>query len=150
MKVLFLDFDGVLNSSRTCAAFDGYPFNLKGDLPQFDHVAIALIRKVCEQTGCKVVISSTWRRGTSLQEIKDVMDLPVIDRTPMGREHGLPLSAERGHEIANWLERNPHVVQYAIVDDECFDIHQRGRLVQTSQEDGLRWEDYEKLLELLK
>ena len=150
MKILFLDFDGVLNSSRTCAAFDGYPFNLKGDFPQFDPVAIALIRKVCEKTGCKIVVSSTWRHSTALEEIRDVMDLPVLGRTPVFGEHGLPMSAERGHEISNWLERHPEVTQYAIVDDDCFDIFQKDQLVQTSQEDGLRFCDYEKLLELLK
>ena len=127
MKVLFLDFDGVLNSSRTCAAFDGYPFDLERDFSQFDHVAIALIQKVCEKTDCKVVVSSTWRLGTPAKLMIEKLKLPIIGRTPTTPELGLPMSSGRGNEIEAWLETHPEVTTYAIVDDESFDIYQKGR-----------------------
>ena len=50
MKVVFLDIDGVLNSVRSCIAYDGYPWQGDSDEERewhkFDQVAIALLR-VC-------------------------------------------------------------------------------------------------------
>ena len=44
-KIVFLDIDGVLTSTRTCVAHGGYPFDFDAkDMAQFDYTAIALVR----------------------------------------------------------------------------------------------------------
>jgi hypothetical protein len=146
MKVLFLDIDGVLNSMRTAKAFDGYPWNAKS-LENFDKVAIGLIQLLCEETGCFVVLSSTWRLGPNWKDLASQLSLPIIDRTPSN----VTLSGYRGEEIKRWLEENPLVTQYAIVDDSTEILpEQLPYFVKTNAEDGLSYQNYLQLKELLK
>ena len=110
MKILFLDIDGVLNSTRTCVAFGGYPMELK-HIAAFDQVAIRLIQRLCDSAGVQVVLSSAWRLHCDFKDVGAALGLPIIDRTPS-------LSGNRGSEIARWLSEHPEVEQYAIIDDD--------------------------------
>jgi hypothetical protein len=143
-KVLFLDIDGVLNSERSCAAYDGYPHCFKPkDMAQFDHTAIALIRKLCKKTGCSIVLSSTWRITSTIHEVAGALDLPIFDATPV-------LPGIRGLEISSWLASHPEVVTYAIVDDSGDMLElQKPFFVQTNMEFGLSLPNYRHLLRLL-
>lgn len=145
MKVIFLDIDGVINSHRTAYAFGGFPHGFEPDqMKQFDHTAIALIQKLCEQEKAAVVLSSSWRIIHSIQEVAEGLGLPIMDKTPS-------LTGPRGAEIAAWLARHPDVDQYAIVDDNSDMLEsQRDHFVQTSEEDGLRYRDYKALQRILR
>jgi hypothetical protein len=143
-KVLFLDIDGVLNSERTCVAHDGFPHSFsKYDMAMFDHTAIALIRKLCEKTGCSIVLSSTWRLTSTVHEVAEGLDLPVFDATPV-------LPGIRGLEINAWLSAHPEVTTYAIVDDNSdMMASQMSRFVQTDFQAGLSLRNYQELRHLL-
>lgn len=143
MKVLFLDIDGVLNSTRSAVAHDGFPHLLTPDhMQMFDICAVGLVRKLCEETGAAVVISSSWRVFHNHQDIGKALKLPVIDATPR-------LHAIRGEEIKAWLEANS-VTKYAIVDDDSDMLpEQMPFFVKTDVKNGLLWDDYERLLHLL-
>ena len=145
MKVLFLDIDGVINSTRTCRAYKGFPQDLnEKDLAMFDPVAIQLIRKLCEETNTSIVLSSTWRYYHTAHEIANAFDLPVIDCTPQ-------LDASRGVEIQTWLSEHPEVTKYAIVDDiQQFLPEQQQYFVQTDDEFGLSLRNYYDLYNILK
>lgn len=144
MKILFLDIDGVLNSTRSAIALGNFPHTTK-TLRYFDVIALRLIRKVCKETGCKICLSSTWRNDKNWEEIGPNLKLPIIDRTPRS------LSGYRGKEIEAWLNEHPEVNQYAIVDDDGDMLEkQHPYFVHTSHSNGFLFEDYEKLLELLK
>ena len=70
IKVIFLDIDGVLNSTRSAVAFHGYPMNVeKPHMERFDHVAVALIKKICDDTGAKIVLSSGWSQFKRLDRL---------------------------------------------------------------------------------
>lgn len=144
MKVLFLDIDGVLNSHRTAIAHGGFPHGFSPEqMQKFDHAAIGLIRKVCEETGAVIVLSSSWRILHAVDECATGLDLPIIDRTPS-------LTGNRGQEIAAWLAEHSSVIIYAIVDDDSDMLEsQRTQFVQTSHEEGLSWQDYQCLLRVL-
>lgn len=141
-KILFLDIDGVLNSKRTCEAFDGYPHNF-ADMKRFDSVAIALVQRLCAQTACAVVLSSDWRFDFTAQETAKALDLPVIDVTPK-------LVGSRGKEINAWLAAHPEVTVFAIVDDiaEMFDTHPI-QFVHTDDKVGLSLTNYLDLRRIL-
>ncbi len=140
-KILFLDIDGVLNSKRTSTAFDGYPHSFK-DMEHFDHVAIALIRKLCVEVDAAVVLSSDWRFTCSAHETANALDLPVIDKTPV--------LTTRGFEINAWLSEHPEVTHYAIVDDNDWMLDsQKSRFVQTDEEIGLTLRNYLDLRHIL-
>lgn len=145
MKVLMLDIDGVLNSTRTQVAFYGYPHSFSAaDMVKFDPVALALVRRLCRDSGCKVVLSSSWREQFRCDEVAEALDLPVIGATPQGDYF------TRGHEIAAWLERHPEVTRYAIVDDcEPMLDHQLPFFVQTDPNVGLSRTNWGTLLHIL-
>lgn len=144
MKVLFLDFDGVINSVRSATAFGGYPWDVKEEsLRLFDQVAVGLIRLICKDTGTKIVLSSTWRASFPYKYLGEKLDLPIIDATPV------KLSGGRGHEIAAWLASNK-VDKYAIVDDDRDMLKsQLPFFVNTCPYEGLTWKDALRLKELL-
>lgn len=143
MKVLFLDIDGVLNSARTCVAFNGYPFEVDGHhRAMFDEVSLGLIRGLCAKGGVSIVVSSAWRTTHNWDLIGRALELPTIDRTPS-------LPKTRGDEIQHWLDAHPDCKHYAIVDDDPDMLpEQTPYFVQTDGRNGLMWDDFKKLCSL--
>jgi hypothetical protein len=143
MKILFLDIDGVLNSVRSCIAFDGYPYS-NSNYEKFDDIAVNLIRKLCKTTNTKIILSSTWRLFKGWDKLYEVLNLPIIDKTPH------KLSSTRGEEIDMWLSNNK-VDKYAIVDDDSdILVYQLPYFVKVDNTNGLSYENYLQLLKLLK
>lgn len=144
MKVVFLDIDGVLNSHRTCIAFNGYPHDLTAaDLGMFDLVALGLIRNIVETARAKIVLSSSWRLTHHWAAVGTALDLPIIDETPR-------LTGPRGAEIAWWLGRHPEVETFAIIDDDADMLDgQLSCFVHTSGFDGFTWANAERLSSIL-
>src|SRR5258708_533010 len=115
MKVIFLDFDGVLNSrdwfTRREAVRQGIePDKWKAwrEEHDFDPVAVKRLNKLVTEMSAVVVVSSSWRLGRSTQELarilKDVGFVgSVLDRTPDRSSRAY----ERFHEIRAWLKQNP-------------------------------------------
>src|SRR5277367_551807 len=90
MKIVFLDFDGVLNSHE----FMLKEYELRGtsDGPKgttgIDSIAVARVEKICELGNASIVVSSSWRYGHSLIELKEILaeaglTAKVIDTTPL-------------------------------------------------------------------
>ena len=104
MKVLFLDVDGVLNSREST--------NFKNNLWPVDDYMCFLVGKIQLDTGCSIVVSSSWRNHPDgMKKIREKFN-DIIDKTPsMAR-------ANRGAEINNWLDKHPEVTRYAILDDD--------------------------------
>lgn len=143
MKALFLDIDGVLNSSRSCVANRGYPMELDGyHRAMFDEVAIGLVRGLCKHAGISIVVSSAWRKTHHWKEIGAALMLPTVDATPS-------LLGCRGNEIATWLHGHPEVTQYAILDDDDDMLpEQRPFFVKTDGDEGLSFANFRKLCAL--
>jgi len=149
MKILFLDIDGVLNSTRTAVAFNGYGHDTspKG-LSKFDMVAVGLIRTLCKETDTKIVLSSSWRIGRSLDQVVKMgedLDLPIIGMT-RNLNYGV-----RGNEIAMWVaDYFDAIEKYAIVDDDDdMTDEQWAHFVQTDHHEGLSWQNYKALKTIL-
>lgn len=93
---------------------------------------------IVKETGCKIVISSTWRLGKSLEEMKEwfsispVLKEAVIGKTPTGGKI-------RGDEIIKHLETfAPVGAKYAILDDDSdFYLSQSNSLFLTNSHTGL-------------
>lgn len=102
MKVLFLDVDGVLNTFKS------------GGIYTLTRTKLRLLQQIVEETGCEIVLSSTWRKDTEAFKILNkklaYRGLKISGVTPV-------LYEPRGLEIASWLNDNPGVTKYAIVDD---------------------------------
>ena len=115
MKIIFLDIDGVLNVIPDGRDIFG---------PIFDKNFTTNLENIIISTGAKIVISSSWRFD-GIEKIKSMWkfrNLPgeVIDITPDCTQLNFEYfdQVERGHEIQDWLNRNPQVKKYVILDDD--------------------------------
>lgn len=135
MKVLFLDVDGVLNSLATTNFHELYPI---------DPYMAFLVGRIQLQTGCEVVLSSSWRlHPEGMQNVsKRVVEL--LDKTPY-------TGGTRGQEIQEWLNiKGPVVEKYAILDDDTDMLpKQFPNFFKTTFETGLTDEIAEKVVKHL-
>lgn len=131
VRVVFLDFDGVLNSRRF---FAQRPQTTGAD-DALDEGAVARLNRIIERSGAKVVISSTWRITEPLPRIVAILGAhgfrgEVIGVTPTR-------GGSRGGEIKAWLDENRGVSQYVVLDDAKDIGPVAASLVQTHVDDGL-------------
>ena len=136
--VLFLDVDGVLNASgKTTQRFHG----LLGICPDM----MARLLRILRETGCKVVLSSTWRKHPEhVKHLREnwgaLGDERMMGMTPvLDAQSGAWLwtAQSRGTEIAAWLSQNPDVKHFVILDDDGDMAHLLPHLVQTDTFEGL-------------
>lgn len=124
MKVIFLDFDGVLNSAASFLLENRIRKENKifDDLPPVNQtlckVCTSNFRHILDEVpDAKIVLSTTWRNLFEMDWLKDKLfeyGIPkdrVIDKTPDLRW------VERGEEIDAWLKNHPEVTKYVIIDD---------------------------------
>lgn len=160
MKVIFLDFDGVITTHNSNWALDKEKLDLLGE--------------IIDRTGAKIVISSSWRRGT-LERTIEYLSTPnehyvpfpfpyvddVVGITPKasiavnGDVDMYYTSMPRGVEIKMWLdveewkEHNP-VEHYVILDDDSdMLLGQKDHFIKTDHLTGLSKEDVERAVEIL-
>ncbi len=115
-NIIFLDVDGVLNHELWYTKINRKEMSFIDS--HFDIEKVHLLNNLCKETNAKVVISSSWRIGRTLEEMKDILKskeatFEVIDMT------GTCCSGIRGVEIRNWIKNNSDKVKnYAILDDD--------------------------------
>jgi hypothetical protein len=149
-RILFLDFDGVLNHTEHFASLppDRTAADVDVDCESFDLACIARLNAIVDRTGCKVVISSTWRHEYTRSDLQG----HLVRHGYAGKVHGvtpvLP-GKPRGAEIAAWLSERPAIEFFVILDDNSDMGPLRGRLVQTSFATGLQDEHVEAVVRML-
>lgn len=154
-RYLFLDFDGVLNTGNYARHMkrEGIdPFDEFGAM--FDPQAIANLKHIVELTGCKIVLSTTWRNEgiMRMRELWKQRSLPgeIFSMTPIllstsfqdamnGEMMGMSLREAKALEINAWLYQHASKdYQYVILDDEdYFFPKQQEHLVLTDEKEGL-------------
>lgn len=147
-KVLFLDVDGVLNSLGTTNFKDLYPI---------DPYMAFLVGRIQLETGCDVVLSSSWRyHPEGMKHISERV-VRLLDKTTTkykwdgvirharGRDWPHEL---RGDEVNEWLSEHPEVTRHAILDDSG-DFYDDQPLFQTTFQNGLTDEIAEKVIAYL-
>jgi HAD domain in Swiss Army Knife RNA repair proteins len=139
--ILFLDIDGVLNSQSWYRRRPERPWC---DKHEIDPEAFFLLRAVVAMTGCEIVISSSWRIGRSLEELRALLpSLPIIDKTPV-----MTTGHTRGAEVDQWLKAHPEVTAFACIDDDG-DLYEHQNLVRTDWNIGLTPKHAELLVDVL-
>ncbi|HVT63414.1 MAG TPA: HAD domain-containing protein [Legionellaceae bacterium] len=151
MKILFLDFDGVLNSAEYFEKFIKLHPERAGTLiDQLDPEQLVRLNNIIEKTDANICISSTWRIMNTLPQLRDILTSfgfkypeKVIAKTPES------WSGYRGHEIAIWLEGHPEVTQFVIVDDNSDMEPHMDRFVQTGWGYGMDDKHMNQIIEML-
>ncbi len=132
MKAIFLDIDGVLNSDEY---FDKVSnLNIQGIEQEIDIEKIKLLKKAINETGAKVVLSSSWRYTKKAQQLKELLANYEIcvDTTPF-------IQNRRGLEIKKYLLEHKCIEDFVILDDEVFDSYDDvliKKLVKISNKNG--------------
>jgi hypothetical protein len=146
-RVVFLDFDGVLNGERFRQACNQDPaLNLASGSFGIDARAIALLNRIVARTSAKLVVSSSWRRQRSLLHLREELSERglkghVLDVTPLAGGLG------RGGEIRAWLEQNA-AEGFVVLDDLPPSGGLEPRWVQTDPIHGLTAKDCDRAIEL--
>lgn len=127
-KYLFLDVDGVLNHDEWFES-DEYRHNQANwQVSMFDPKCVERVNKILEETGAELVVSSSWRNMSDLENIFAGVGLPTkFHRTPYADmiysrdEYNWDSPVFwRGSEIKYWLEHNAESpYTYCILDDDC-------------------------------
>jgi len=168
LKIVFLDIDGVLNSiehlnfreslagdERSRSIHATHERVIAQELDKLDEKKVALLQQFAVTSGCKFVITSTWRENSTPAHFEEIFRLAgfpfpagsVIGLTPL-LDH-IP-KQKRGHEIAAWLEEQKYSGAYAILDDASQKGFLDGQpLIQTDKSVGLMSEDLDRLQNIL-
>ena len=139
MKIIFLDIDGVLSTINTRYNY-------------FESDCVNRLNTILDATAAKIVISSTWRKGRTLQQLQKLFitqgDKRKIVKNPISidpstiigvtpdfntleeQDFRIKLNDDmlfgRGLEICAWLEAsiksNITIESYAVLDDDVADI----------------------------
>jgi len=137
MKAIFLDFDGVITIPPR--------WYLKAN-------KIKYIKRIVDETGAKIIVSSSWRRENIKETINDMIG--KTKRCPKNKmlywliDNLYDVTSwfsdkkyngtGRGGEIQTWLDKHPEVDNYVIIDDDNDMLDsQLYHFVETNFEDGI-------------
>ena len=129
MKVIFLDIDGVLNTSETFIE-QSKNYKQKGTYNvEIDEFRVEYLKQIIEKTDAKIVLSSSWRyffikendivlpktqKGLDLYKLLKKYNIEIYDITT--KQH-----MKREEQINLWL-RNHDVESFVVIDDCSYDL----------------------------
>ena len=169
-KVIFLDFDGVLNAfyyPKQLADHGQVWRDLFGVL--FAPECIAQLGRIIETTDAQILISSSWKipfEGETdeivlnrLKEMWEIRQYPgridgVIPNLTfqeiLDMHCGDDFVCHKGFEIEQWLREHPECTSYAILDDEEIVLPKhKSHFVRTDRMVGLQKKNADRTIEIL-
>jgi hypothetical protein len=113
MKVVFLDFDGVVNSRETRKRYpDKYT--------DIDPYHVQFLNKITDATGAVIVITSSWRFSPDAVDhlVGAGATAPIAGKIPDSTNRGRNghYATARCGEIKTWMSEN-NITQFVILDD---------------------------------
>ena len=149
MKVIFLDFDGVLNSDKYVSGSEQSGIIINPSRMFF-------LKEIVNETDAKLVLSTSWREhwdkdtagcdstGKKINEIFAEHGLYIFDKIPK-------LHTRREEEIKQWLKQHPETENFVVLDDMLLAADfLTDHIVKTSNYfDGLDQYDAKRAIEIL-
>ena len=165
-KIIFLDFDGVLNTQYYQEQLQSHSKKWQDEYGAFfDPNAVKQLKRIIDATGADIVVESSWKYLglDAMKELWDVRNLPgrVIDITPssVSDEHLININLDhldtstlhcKGIEIASWLAEQTEDVRYVIIDDEYVILKsQLPHFILTNPYEGITEEQAERTISIL-
>lgn len=139
-KILFLDFDDVLNTQENLA---------RGEL--FDPLNVEALNVIVDRTDAEIVVTSMWRLGASASELEELLVEAGVHAA--GRVIGTTpclVDRPRGAEIMAWLDQSRVPVGGFVILDNRSDMDVfTPYLVRTDPACGLLSEQAEEVVSRL-
>ena len=149
MKVIFLDFDGVLNSEKFVRNCMGYGVII-------DSSRMTLLKQIIDATNARIILSTSWREhwdvnkeycdetGLYIDELFKEYELEIFDKTPK-------LRTDRESEIKSWLDEHKSTKNFVVLDDAFLSADfLNGHFVKTSNyRDGLDEQNVKDAIKIL-
>jgi len=129
LKILFLDHYGVLCLSKKPVTRTQFSMPTTDEFADtgitffsdFDPDAVNVLNDIIALTGAEIVVSSDWKRETTLSGMCEFYQEQGIKKMPIDYTAWLPGAStyheQRATEITTWLEQHPETAQWATVDD---------------------------------
>jgi hypothetical protein len=161
MKIIFLDFDGVLNH------WPDFTVKARSKVPQkrghlvtcetgpINCERVERVDRIVRATEARVVVSSTWRIYHTVNDLDRLLGLAGLTSRVLSRTPDLRGVERRGGEInlwlATWAGQHPQdpIDSFVILDDDSDMEPHLDRLVQTSMATGLLDEHADRAIDLL-
>lgn len=148
--VIFLDFDGVLNTEQYRAEL---LLGGKSDRdhwgPLFDPRSIHNFRVIVEETGASIIVTSTWRYIHGFQGLKDMWKERSLPGKLMGILPCDSMMPTRGEEIADYLKVHKDWTCVILDDDDEYNSAQSSMFVKINPDVGISESDARKAIEIL-
>ncbi|MBQ8862419.1 MAG: hypothetical protein IJ021_06755 [Clostridia bacterium] len=149
MNVIFLDFDGVLNSDR-------YILTHRAQGIALDPLCMTLLADIVNAGRAKIVLTTSWRSHWSANPKR--CDITGEEINAKFAEYGLEIYDKTPHigyvreeEILAWLDDNPEVTNFVVLDDMFLEHrYLEGHFVRTSSlRGGLDEDDTKEAISIL-
>lgn len=150
-KIIFLDFDGVMETVFQLPLEDAMKVQYDKYGPMFDEECINNLRLIISAANAEIVVASSWKLNLSLKDLQYMwqsIHLPgiVIDSTPN-------INFMNDTEIDSWLyQHEGEVDDYVILDDmtaDNFTQAQQSHFFHVNPSVGLNREIAEEVIRFL-
>lgn len=149
MNVLFLDYDGVINTPMWDEEGTHFCYAFPEDEKVNNFQCVQWVSEFCEKHGFSIVVTSTWRFMTpyykeclyngGLRKTVEIIGCTEVDS-----------SGDRELEIAAYLEMHDDIEKYLIFDDYNNFDHLKEHVVQCETELGFNILKFDEAEELYK
>lgn len=150
MKLIFLDFDGVINIPIWDAEGKSCRFYYPSDGKVNDFQAICWLNELCKRTEAKIVLTTSWRRLRKFDVLKEILynsglnkDIEIIGETPINNK-------TRSEQILEFLDTcDENVENFVILDDDPVEENLESHFVKCNYAYGFKQPEMFKALNIL-
>lgn len=143
MNILFLDIDGVMNSSKHRAYLNSIGVH-EMIMRSFDPEAVVALNWLLNECDFSIVISSSWRSHWNMGELCEHFIEQGVEQAERIIAYTPKLYSRRGIEIQKWLDGH-HPSKFVILDDDSDMEHLMSHLVKTDFANGLTMKEAEEI-----
>lgn len=141
-KICFVDVDGPMIPLRAYKLPKQTPI-----VSVFDPCAVAMLKALLDESGAKIVVSSTWGDAGKVKCAQLFRKNGLNPKqyfhedwiTPRRFSFG---ETSRTMEIKGWLNNHPEVTHYVALDDESLTHDILPHAVQCDAHEGFSWRNY--------
>lgn len=148
MNVVFLDYDGVVNTPMWDKDGKHCRYNFASDNKVNNFQAVQWLSGFCQKYEYAIVITSTWRSSDNYKDclinggLRD--GIKILGRTPH------LFNNCRGDEIQAYINNHPEIENFLIFDDDTDMGNLKNHLIKTDTVIGFSLNSYEAAVRLHK